>query len=223
MKRKVGILVTCLLLLAGNLAFGKENDFQLWTELKISHSFGKSPWTLYWATENRFDNDVTNYQTFNTTIGFDYKILKWLRAGFFYRFEKAEGKPRENRIFPQFEVAKVLGPVELSTRQRFEIRFFPDQTKFRYRSRYRIGFPIKASTVSFKPYVSDELFFEPGFGGFDQNRFAVGNAFGFMKDKITFDLYYMLKSTEQSGTAGTPSGTNWTQAHVLGTSLGFKF
>jgi len=204
MRRRLGIGILCALLLVGGTAFGKENDFQLWTELKLSHSFGKSPWTLYWATENRFDQNATNYFTFNTTIGFDYKILKWLRSGLFYRFEKVDGKPRENRIIPQFDAVHVFGAVELSTRQRFEIRIFPDQTRFRYRSRYRVGFPIKTSPVSFKPYLSDELFFEPGFGGFDQNRFAVGNSFGFLKDKISFDLYYMLKSTEQSGTAGTP-------------------
>ncbi|MFO1463467.1 MAG: DUF2490 domain-containing protein [bacterium] len=223
MKRGLGILFGLILLLTAAGLSAKENDFQLWTELKVSHTFGTSPWTLHWATENRFDQNVSNYLTFNTTLGFDYKILKWLKGGFFYRFEKTDGKPRENRIFPQFDLAHVFGITELSTRQRFEVRIFPNDTRFRYRSRFRFAWPIKTEPVSFKPFVSDELFFEPGHGGFDQNRFQVGNDFGFLKDKITFTLYYMLKSTEAAGTAGTPGGTNWTQAHVLGTSLGFKF
>jgi len=223
MKRGLGILCACVLLLAASVLGAKENDFQLWTELKVSHPFGNSPWTLIWATESRFDHNVTNYFTFNTTIGFDYKVFKWFRPGFFYRIEKVDGKPRENLLIPQFEMAQAFGPVELSTRQGFEIRIFPNETKFRYRPRYRIAFPIKSSPVSFKPYISEELFFEPGHGGFDQNRFQVGNAFGFMKDKITFDLYYMLQSTEVFGAAITSPGNNWTQGHVLGTSLGLKF
>lgn len=220
MKRRLGIGLALIFSLVSFSAGAKENDFQLWTELKISHSFGKSPWTLIWATENRFNNNASNYFLFNTTLGFDYKILKWLKAGFFYRFEKQEGKPRENRIFPQFELAKEFGPVELSTRQRFEIRFFPDDTVFRYRSRFRIAFPIKTSPVSFKPFISEELFFEPDNGGYNQNRVAAGNTFGFHKDKITFDLYYMLRLSAE---ADTPTGKNWTNAHILGTSLGLKF
>ena len=220
MRRGLGILLGVILFWTASVALAKENDFQLWTELKISYGFGKSPWTLHWATENRFRNNASDYFLFNTTLGFDYKILKWLKGGFFYRFEKQEGKARENRIFPQFELAKQFGPVELSNRQRFEIRFFPDDTIFRYRTRFRIAFPIKTEPVSFKPYISEEIFVEPGHGDFDQNRVIAGNSFGFNHDKITFDLYYLLRS---SADKDTPTGRNWTQAHVLGTSLGFKF
>lgn len=220
MRRGLGILLGIILLWTASVAGAKENDFQLWTELKISHAFGKSPWTLYWATENRFKNNVSDYLLFNTTLGFDYKILKWLKGGFFYRFEKQVGKDYENRIFPQFELSKQFGAVELSNRQRFEIRFFPDDTVFRYRTRFRIAFPIKTEPVSFKPFISEEIFVEPGKGDFNQNRVAAGNTFGFHKDKITFDLYYLLRSSAEKD---TPTGKNWTQAHVLGTSLGFKF
>lgn len=220
MRRYLGLILGIVLLWSSSTARAKDNDFQLWTELKISHAFGSSPWTLYWATENRFNNDVSAYMTFNTTLGFDYKILKWLRGGFFVRYEKVSGKDGEVRIFPQFELAKQFGAVELSTRQRFEVRFFPDDTIFRYRSRYRIAFPVKAKPVSFKPYISEEIFVEPGKGDFDQSRFSVGNAFGFLHDKIVFDLYYMLRLSAQ---ADTPAGRDWIQSHILGTSLGFKF
>ena len=214
MRKKIcGILAALSLSLAASAH--AQSDFQLWTELKYAHPFGKSPWTLHWATENRWGDDASNHILFNTTLGFDYRVFKWFKPGFFYRFEKSEGKPRENRIFPQAEFIGRLGPVEGSTRQRFEIRFFPDETRFRYRSRFKVAFPIKSKPVSFSPYISEELLVEPSNGGFNQNRFAAGNAFGFLDGKITFDLYYMLRMDQ--------ADPDWTKRHILGTSLALKF
>lgn len=207
--------IIALILLSWSAQVQAVGDFQLWTELKLAHPFGKSPWTLHWATENRFGEDASKYITFNTTLGFDYKAFKWLKGGLFYRYEKNRGKAGENRIFPQADLTTMFGHVELSTRQRFEIRLFPDDTRFRYRTRFKVGVPVAASPLSYKPYVSEELFVEPGHGGLNQTRFIVGNTFGFRKDKITFDLYYLLRRDENNPNP-------WTNRHVLGTSLAFK-
>lgn len=212
-KVLLGLIVALAVVFSGPARAG--SDFQLWTELKYAHPFGHSPWTLYWATENRFADNASNYYTFNTTLGFDYRIFKWFRTGLFYRFEKNDGKPRENRVFPQLDFVGRLGPVEGSNRQRFEIRIFPDDTRFRYRSRFKVAFPIKTKPVSFSPYISEEIFVEPSNGGFNQNRFAAGNAFGFLEGKIVFDLYYMLRMDQ--------ADPSWDKKHILGTSLALKF
>lgn len=220
MFRSLGclILISVCLITAGNANAGaiKNDDFEIWTELKYSHPFGKSPWTLHWATENRWGNDVSDYITFNTTLGFDYKFKKWLKAGFFYRFEKVISSPPENRIFPQVELSHRMGPFDLSTRQRFEVRIFPDETRFRYRPRFKIALPIKGKPVAYAPFVSDEFMVESG-RGLNQNRMAFGNSFIFQDGHISFDLYYMLRRDKAKDTS------EWTNRHILGTSLAFKY
>ena len=215
MKRKICGLLAALSLCLAASSEAANNDFQLWTELKYAHPFGKSPWTLLWATENRFADNASRYDLFNTTVGFDYRVFKWFKPAFFYRAEKPDGKPWENRLIPQVEFIGRLGVAEFINRQRFEVRFFPDETRFRYRSRFRMGFPIKSKPVSFTPYIQDEIFYEPTNGGFNRNRLDGGNSFGFLGGKITFDLFYRLQLDQAS--------PDWTKRHILGTSLGFKY
>ncbi len=218
MKKLFFLIILIVVFWTGLLARpAYTKDFQLWTELKYAHPFGKSPWTLHWATENRFANNGTDYFLFNTTIGFDYKWLKWFKTGFFYRYEKIQDRDGENRIFPSAEFNNALGPIIINNRQRFEFRFFPDEFRFRYRPRIKISHPFKTSPVSFTPFVSNEFFVEPQNDWYNQNRFDVGNSFGFYRDHITFDLFYRLRSDKNLDGAG------WFQNHILGTSLGLKF
>lgn len=193
-------------------------DFQVWTELKYSHTFPDKKFTIRWAEENRFFNDATKYGLFNTTLGFDYRVLKWLRPGYFQRIEKEIGKPTEIRFMPQVEFFASMGPIQFEDRNRFEIRLFTNgDFRFRYRNRVRFSHTFSTSPVSFTPYTSDEIFLETERNNPSQNRFIVGNSFGFLKDHISFDLYYMLQSRRNADTPG------WIQNQVLGTSLGFKY
>ncbi len=201
-----------------------DHQFQLWTELKFSKKIDGSPFTFQWATENRFRNDGGfEYFLFNTTVGFEAQFWKWFRPGLLFRLEKGDAKDTETRVMPQFEVVNSLGPIEIADRNRFEFRFFwgdpGDDWRFRYRNRLKLGHKFKSKPVSYNPYVSDEIFIETGSGnrGFNQNRAAIGNVFGFCEDHIKFDLYYMLR-TDKSSSSG-----DWSHAHVLGTSLGFKY
>ena len=204
------------------IGFARGDDFQLWTELKYQHAFKGTPFEIQWSTENRFRNDATDYFLFNTTTTFFYKPFSWLSSGFGYRFEMQEPAKggefrKENRLRPQFEVDLPLGPLHIKNRNMFEFRFFSDpyDFRFRYRSRFRIERPFKTSPVSFTPYVSEEFFVETG-RGLNQNRIIAGNSFGFFKNHVSFDLYYLLRRDKET------SG-GWSTANVLGTSLGFKY
>ncbi len=193
-------------------------DFQVWTELKYAHTFPDKKLTLRWATENRFFDNATDYGLFNTTLGFDYRVFKWFRPGYFQRVEKKIGSPTELRLMPQIEFLAKLGPIQFEDRNRFELRFFTDDTfRFRYRNRVKFGHTFKTSPVSFTPYVSDEIFLETQRSNPTQNRAIVGNEFGFCKDHISFGLYYLLQTEKNQ------KGPGWMNNHILGTSLGFKY
>jgi hypothetical protein len=197
---------------------GWASDFQLWTEVGYTHIFPDKKLRLRWAEENRFYNDVTQYGLFNTTLGFDYRVFKWFRPGYFQRIEKKIGSPTELRFMPQAEFIVPLGPIQFEDRNRFELRLFTDgDVRFRYRNRLKFSHTFKTSPVSFTPYVSEEIFVETERTNPSQNRVIVGNSFGFCKDHITFDLYYLLRSDKNNGEPG------WTNINVLGTSLGFKY
>jgi hypothetical protein len=209
------VLLACLTALPG---VGKADEFQVWTELKYAHTFPDKKLTLRWATENRFIKDATMYGLFNTTLGFDYKVLKWLRPGYFQRIEKKIGGSTEFRLMPQVEFFAPLGPIQFEDRNRFEVRLFSDgDVRFRYRNRLKFSHTFKTSPVSFTPYVSEEILLETERSNPSQNRAMVGNSFGFCKDHISFDLYYMFKSDKNNGAPG------WTNFNVLGSSLGFKY
>jgi hypothetical protein len=198
----------------------RADDFQLWTEVKYAHTFPEhdKKFTIRWAEENRFFNDVSKYGLFNTTLGFDYKVLKWFRAGYFQRIAKKVGDPTEFRLIPTVEFLVSPGPIQFEDRNRFEVRIFSnEEVRFRYRNRVKFGHTFKTSPVSFTPYVSEEIFIETEHANPSQNRLIAGNSFGFAHDRITFDLYYLWRSDKNNGKPG------WTQTNAIGTSLGFKY
>jgi len=212
-------LVVCLFLAGDKESRAEDGDFMLWTELKYTHPFGESPWSLIWSTENRFDQDASHYMLFNTTLGFEYEVLKWFDAGFLFRVEKEISKPTELRPIPYATFSTKWGPVKFALRNRFEVRIFPstDQYRFRYRARVKIGPKFKTQHASFNPFIFNEFFLETSKspGGFNQNRAAVGNTFGFKKDKIKFTLYYLIRQDHKN--------EGWILRHVLGTGLAFTY
>lgn len=195
---------------------GTADDFQLWTELKVKHDFKPSKFTLVWSTDNRFRDGGTEYFKFNTTIGFYYKFLKWLKFGPFYRFQKEKGKDVENRIMPQLVLTGIFGPIKIAGRNRFEFRIFPDDFRYRNRTRIKISHKFKTKPVSFNLFMFDEIFIETGGRGFNENRLRVGNGFGFQKDHVVFSLFYQMRRKKSS------SGV-WGTNHVLGTYLTLNY
>ncbi len=189
-------------------------DFQVWTELKYSHRFKPSKFTLKWSMENRFRDQATEHFTFNTTLGFDYKFFKWLSAGSYYRYEKKKGKAGENRPFFEVVLKTPWKPVVVKNRQRFEIRIFPDDTWFRYRNLTQISHYFGERPVSYTPYIQDEVFIEQGVG-FNENRLDVGNAFGVLNDQLAFAFYYRWQRKE--------SGNMWENNHIFGTSVAIHY
>lgn len=217
--KTVGIFLMVVLgisFASSKMTWASDDDFMIWTKAKYSHQFKDSPFTVFAVTESRFDDDATRYQLFNFATGFDVKVTKWFKPGFSIKYEKETGKHYEIRLQPQFVLSAKLGIMKFSDRNRFEVRLFPGkEARFRYRNRIKFGPKFKKKTVSFNPWISEEIFIQSPKGAFNQNRLAAGNTFGFDKDRFKFTLYYMLRSDKKTD--------GWIRRHVLGTELAFKY
>lgn len=228
---------------------GKDGDLMLWTELKYIHRFADTPWSLFVSTENRFDDDISQYDIFNTTLGFNYKIFDWFGAGGAFRFEtdeknlkeitgdyyKEEFRPMINLIF-----SKKFGdsvPLTLAARNRFEFRIFPgfdgdlddnDTFRFRYRLRLKVGPTFKTGSIKITPWFSNEFFFQfhnkpEKFNSFDQDRIAAGATLGFKTGGLTIKytpFYYLFRLDRNIKKNESDS---WIGRHVLGTTLSFIY
>jgi len=214
--RRRGLILTGLACLSfwGKMPPAQAGDFQVWTELKYSHTFKPSHFTLRWASENRFRDTATEHFTFNTTLGFDYAFLNWFSLGPYYRYEKKRGNPGENRPFVEVVFKTPWKALRIQDRQRYEIRIFPDDTRFRFRNRIKLSHYFGERPVSYTPFVQDEIFVEQGHG-FNENRLDVGNSFGVWQDRLSFTLYYRWQRKE--------SGGSWENNHILGTALGVHY
>lgn len=224
MKWKLVFLQLLILLFLSRESFSSE--FQLWTELKYIHPFKDSRFSLVWAIEDRFRRKEIDLFFFNTTLGFQYQAYHWLSTGFAYRYQTAERNEEddfsdEQRLMPQAELKTTLGKLELQNRNIFEVRILPhqvsDSIRFRYRSRIRLSKKIPFQKWSVTPYASEEIFIEPQTNNFNQNRMIVGNSFGFLKDKVSFDLYYIYR------TDLIPENGGVLRIQGVGTSLGFRY
>ncbi len=219
--RSVLFFFAALLLLvffSGGLSWAQEAEgFDFWTEFQTSYRVGKSPWTVVWATENRFDQNGTHYYLFNTTAGFHYRLTEWFRPGFRYRVEKAQDQPWENRPTPEAIFLSDWGPLKIANRHLFENRIFPHDYRFRYRMRITVGPFFEHWGVTFYPFVANEIFVETRAqnGGFNQNRVFLGHTLGLHRERYRWTLYYML--LKQKGTGG------WEDKDVLGTIFSVNF
>lgn len=199
---------------------------QLWNELRYTHPFKGSNFELFWASENRWDEGMSHFYLFNTSIGFAYRPRKWLSAGFFFLYERSTKNiindfNDEERFNPFVELTLPLGASDLRFRNLFELRYLPDDGvsgdfRFRYRGRLRWQRKFVVGVYSFTPYVSNEVFVEPETNNFNQDRLIVGNSFGFLQGKLSFDVYYMSLATRSSANV-------WQRVDALGTNLGVRY
>lgn len=212
------LLALSLLTLGLDEARAQNNDFMYWTELKITHPIKNSKFDFFWGMENRLDMDASRYALFNTTTGFWYKFFPWFKAGFAFRFEKETGKNAEFRPEAQAIFSYKLSNVKFQGRNRFESRNFTNGVhRFRYRLRIKVGPKYKVGIITLNPFVANEVLIEINKdpGGYNQNRFFVGNAFGFCNGKVSFAPYFLLRSDKKT--------SGWIKRYVFGTTLELKF
>jgi len=164
----------------------------------------------------RFQNDMGNMYTYVQYFGPSYKVSDYLDIGLWHKLvaAKSNGRWSESNRFDFDGTLKLeLFGFNFSNRSRFERNV--DSPSWLYRDRIKITKKIKLFNRDFTPFVSNEFFFnlEPT-DGYGENRAIVGISTAFLcGSKLT--LSYMSRTKKANG--------NWSNANVLGTSIGFSF
>jgi hypothetical protein len=127
-----------------------------------------------------------------------------------YQFLNNVGKPDENRVqlalTSRFHLPWLL---ELSERNRFDLRVIGDQFSWRYRNRVTIERSFSIKSFSFSPYARGEIFYDSRSGTWSKNTYAFGAVFPIRK-RLELEGYYERDNT----TGGSPPREN-----VIGTTL----
>jgi len=164
----------------------------------------------------RFQSDMGNMYTYVQYFGPSFKVSDYLDLGLWHKFvsSKSSGNWSESNRFDFDATLKCeLAGFKLSNRSRFERNV--DSPSWLYRDRIKISKKINLFKREFSPFVSNEFFvnLEPT-DGYSENRASVGISTAFLcGSKLT--LSYMSRTKKANG--------NWSNANVLGTSIGFSF
>jgi hypothetical protein len=127
-----------------------------------------------------------------------------------YQYLDNVGKPDENRVqlalTSRFHLPRSL---ELSERNRFDLRVIGDQFSWRYRNCLTIERSFMIKSFSFSPYARGEIFYDSRSGTWSKNTYSFGAVFPIRK-RLDLEGYYERDNT----TGGSPPHEN-----VIGTTL----
>lgn len=218
--RFVLLAAVSVICLCGNVSAYDDDDFQYWTSAGASVNINKE-FKVDFKEELRFGNKGGNMYFQCSELGVVYSgFADWLDIGLynaliFEKDDKTDIWYRENRPSANLTFKWKMWNLSLSDRNRFEYRDRENGKRlWRYRNKFTIKIPWKFTPWQLQPYVADEIFINLDDEHFKCNRFYAG----FTKqlaEKINLDIYYMLQSSRKH--------SDYTDYHVLGTALKFKF
>lgn len=194
------------------------DDFQSWQDYNLRWYTGET-FSMNLNGHFRFADDFSNFthRRIGQTIATDF--APWLGAALSYRY--GEGKSsvgswnHYQRIEFELTPRWTLGQTRMSLRNRFDL-IWREASSRSERSRHRLqaSFPIPAIPAARNAFSSIEAFYS-----FDQNRInevrtiPLGVNFR-LGDSSTFNISYLLRSRR--------SASNWTQAHIVATSISYS-
>jgi hypothetical protein len=207
-------------LLCSNVLGFDDDDFQYWTSAGASVKINKD-FKAEFTEELRFGNKAGNLYYQNSDLGLVYSgFADWLDIGLNYglifeKDDKTDRWHRENRPHVNLTFKWKMWDLSLSDRNRFEYRDRENaKDLWRYRNKFTIKTPWKLTAWQLQPYVADEIFINLDDEHFNRNRFYTGITKQ-LGEKLNLDIYYMLQASRK--------GSDYTDYHVLGTALKFKF
>jgi hypothetical protein len=143
-----------------------QNDFESWNcisaDFKINSKSGIGA-----STEIRLNNNALGFKKYLVDVGYDYKILKRLKASISYRytrFNDLDAFKNEHQVFGCFEYSKKLDRLTVSFQSRyqraFEVLGWTTKTKTEdyWRNKLSANYNIYQSPLA--PFASYELFTE---------------------------------------------------------------
>lgn len=195
-----------------------DGDFQYWNTESISYKINDD-WKIKVEEEFRFGDSAGDFYYQHTDTGITYKGLSdWLDVGVNYRlvFEEDDGDwEYEHRPHFNGTLKYKIGGFTLSDRNRFEWRMPEDsKTKWRYRNKFTIGYPIEIDKFKITPYIADEIFVDFRAEALNRNRLYGGVKVKIIKN-LSLDIFYLWQASEKSD--------NWKSYNVLGTKLKLSF
>ena len=220
------LVMMAVLALLGSVCLGA--DFELWTVAGIRWD-PNDDWRFTFQEAFRFDEEGGELYYRHTDAGATYRgFAKWLDVSLRYRgvFGTARDNDGhvENRPYLQTNIKGKLFGFHLSNRNRIEYRDRKIRDDlWRYRAMFTINEPFERMSPNrrrrfedkIRPYISDELFFDLGSGGYNRNR-LYGGLSCLLQERVAWNVYYLWQSSRSSG--------RWEgDLNVLGTTITFLF
>jgi hypothetical protein len=198
----IGLLL-CAATLAGLPVTGsaQENDAGLWTNATIEKKINKDL-DLVFTEEFRFNENVTQLESFFSDFGAEYSIIKGLKTGLFYRFinkRNLDGSySQAHRFYGDVSYKRKLKRFEAGYRVRLQIQYrdvnrsetgnVPD---WYIRQKLHFGYNTRSR---FDPYLDGEIWYKvgPEWYGFDNIRISAGSTVRITKNH-SLDLAYIYQ------------------------------
>ena len=175
MSNKVSLLLACLLLpfpaMAQQLLDYTETDptYEAGARLGlgVEKSFIPKTMTVFAEEQIRFNDNFSHFQRSYTTVGLDYRILPWLKAGVSgsYILNNSTDKGWTNRFRGAFWLTESvrLDRWKLSLREKLQATYYADsinlyqnpKTRWVLKTRVKAEYDIPRS--KYTPYISAEL------------------------------------------------------------------
>ena len=192
------------------------DDWQYWNELILKHKVANKL-DVHVKLEQRFVDDFSDFGLHNYTSGFVYNFNRYFDGELNYKFEREKGKTEwtdEHRI----EMIGVLkwqwSEINFKLRNRLEYRNIEGDENWRLREKIKLKKTVSVHGFYFKPYVSEEIFYDFKIGDINQNRFSVGVSKEIGRD-LEMSVYYVSKNNKKKG--------KWSNINVLGTEFVINF
>ncbi|MFH1119974.1 MAG: DUF2490 domain-containing protein [Bacteroidota bacterium] len=198
-----GCFTVILYLMFISAAIGQVKDAGLWTSLAFEAKLVKKI-SVAVSQEYRFNENITELDTWISETGLEYKLNKYLKASFNYRYTMKRKtnnlySPR-HRVFIDVKAEKKIKPFILQFRTRFQDEYAdigraPDGGFAGYYSRNKFSLKFDLDR-KWEPCFSVELFSplrhnQPFM--FDEIRSSAGLEYSVSKHH-RIDVYYMIQN-----------------------------
>ncbi|NQU94682.1 MAG: DUF2490 domain-containing protein [Candidatus Omnitrophica bacterium] len=212
------VALTVILFLSGACFAFDDGDFQYWNTENISYKINED-WKIKVEEEFRFGDGVSDFYYQHSDVGVTYAgLAEWLDVGVNYRLafeEGSNGWEYENRPHFNATLKHKTDGFSLSNRGRLEWRMPENSnTKWRYRNKFTVGYPLELDQFKFTPYVADEVFVDFDAGELNRNRLYAGANFKIIKN-LSLDVFYLWQFSKKS--------KHWISYNVLGTKIKLLF
>ena len=189
------------------------DDWQYWHKYQLK-TLDSKHFVARVEGEQRLRDHFSESYLANIQAGFLLKAGSHFDIGPFYKFQYSKNLlgrySDESRWSLESNLKTKWSDWGFKDRNLFEYRDLSNRDRCRYRNQITISRDLKVKSFKFSPYISEEIFYDFK-DAFNQNRVSSGITIP-INQHFSFTLYYLLRNTR--------SGSDWTEDHILGTTLG---